>query len=134
MCYLLLLYLLDGLITLSFYNHFLLSLVTTFGLKYFVRWKYSYSHLFWFPIIWNKIFHPFTLTVYLSLNLKCISLIVWCHFKNSFSHSMPFNGEIHPLKFRVIIDMWDLLMSICFHVLYFHYFFSCLSQSDSLIG
>ena len=105
MCYLLLLYLLDGLITLSFYNQPLLSLITIFGLKYFVGCKYSYSHLFWFPIIWNIIFYPFILTVYLSLNLQCISVTVWCHFKNSFSHSVPFSGEIDQLKFRVIIDM-----------------------------
>ena len=97
--------------------HFIISLFCPLlqFLAYFVRCKYSYSHFF--PIIWNIIFHPFTLTVYLSLNLKWISLTVWCHFKNSFSHSVPFNGEINPLKFRVIIDMWgftDANLFSCF--------------------
>ena len=70
--------------------HFIISLFCPLlqFLAYFVRCKYSYSHFF--PIIWNIIFHPFTLTVYLSLNLKWISLTVWCHLKNPFSHSVPF--------------------------------------------
>ena len=69
----------------------------------------------WMPCAWNIISHPFTLSFYLSLELRCVSwrqnMVGFCFIIHSATLCI-FIGEFSPFTFGVIIEIWVLLIAI----------------------
>ena len=98
-----------------------------------VRYRYGYTCLSVDAICLENHFSPFTLSLSLSLQLRCAS---WRqHMGFFFSSSLllcvtlwiHFIGEFSPFTFRVIIGIWGFPIAIvsCFLVaLCLHWFFS----------
>ena len=77
---------------------------------------------FCLPLAWSIIFHPFTLSWCLSLELRCVSCRQ--HIVGSLLLIHPATvchliGEFTPFTFRVIIDIWRLNTATLSHVSHF---------------
>ena len=64
---------------------------------------------FWFPFIWNILFHPFTFSLPVSLGLKWVSCRQ--HIYGSCFHILSVSqyllvGAFNPFTFKVIIDTY----------------------------
>ena len=90
-----------------------------FGLKSILADKsMATCSFFWLPFAWKVLFHPFTLNLCLSLELRWVSwrqYIVGSYFL--IQPATLLIGEFNPFTFRVIIDKWGLgtaLLSLVF--------------------
>ena len=85
-------------ITFDFHYYFWLEVS-------FIGYKYGFT-IFWFPFPWNIIFHSFTLSVCVSLELKYVSCKqhIVLFFKNPSSLCLLID-KFHLFTFREIIDM-----------------------------
>lgn len=118
-----------------------LSFITFFYLKiYFVCYKYCHTTFLLVPFAWNIIFHPFALSLYLSLKMRWISCryyVVGSCFLSHFTTLCLLISEFSWFTFRVVIDIWGLTTFIFFFcfliVLCCHSFFSLVILFTILI-
>ena len=90
--------------------HYELSLGIFLYLFYFevcfIRYQYHYSHFSLNAICLKSHFHPFTLSLYLSLELRCVSwrqhMVGFCFLIHSSTLCLLI-GEFSPFIFRVIL-------------------------------
>jgi hypothetical protein len=69
---------------------------------------------FQIPFAWKIFFHPFTLSPYLSLSVRCT--FCWQQIVESYF----FIGELRPLTFRVMVERYVLIPSILlFYAIWF---------------
>lgn len=101
---------------------------------YFVWYKYGYLISFHVFVTRNIFFHPFLLTLRVSLKLnESLSCLFVFYLSN---YSVHFVGEFNLFLFRVIIDMWRLAwvchftyITLCYKFFLFFVIFTrkCLS-------
>lgn len=91
--------------------------------------------LFWFPFAWNTLFHPFTLSLYLSSILKLVSckqhiiVLIRCFCVYFLFHSATLYlliAELNSLTLKIIIDRKRLILSywVFFCLFLFPFLFS----------
>lgn len=104
-------------------------LVMFFGLEYIFSGRSTATPaFFWLPFASSIIFHPCTLNLCLSLEIRWIfwrqSIFGPYYFFNPISHCVSF-AELNSFALRVIIDKWGVSTAIfCFVVaLYLYCFF-----------
>ena len=92
-----------------------LSLVTFFILKSILSdMNIATPAFFWFPLAWNIFLYPLTISLYVSLGLKCVSCRQHTGGSCFCIHSVSLCllvGAFNPFTFKVIICMFLLPFS-----------------------